>query len=630
MAIPPEFVEELRNRLSISNVVGRRVKLQKRGREHTGLCPFHSERSPSFTVSEDKGFFHCFGCGAHGDVVGFVMRSEGLPFPEAVERLAREAGMEVPVSSPEERRKAEKQATLHGALEAAAKWFEQQLRNNNGRAGMAYFQRRGLRDDTIDRFRLGFAPDDRNALLEALKKQGMPEELLIEAGLAKLPDDGRSAFGYFRGRVMFPITDRRGRVIAFGGRILDQGEPKYLNSPETPLFHKGRVLYGLAQAQAAVREKGELVVCEGYMDVIALAEAGIGGAVAPLGTALTEDQILELWRLAPEPILCFDGDAAGQRAAARAIERALPLLAPGKSLRFAILPPGDDPDSLIRRGGEAAMAEALAHARPLVDVIWDQELAARPADTPERRAGLRQRLEERVRRIADRAVQEGYRQEIGTRFAKAFAPPRPAGPGRFQGQRPGRAPFGAGRVPGLPDGAAAGGAAARLGTQGVERHAEEQLLALVVNHPVLASDKAEDLAHLALQSHSLDKLRTAIIDHAAARPDLDAEELKRHLNQTGYAGTLQTLLDRTRDKKFTLPNADLAQAASALSHLIGLLRERDARRERDEAARRLGDEGTAESFARFDSARQATLDGESKRRDIDGPDDAGPGPVRPQ
>ncbi|HEX6093972.1 MAG TPA: DNA primase, partial [Dongiaceae bacterium] len=484
MAIPPEFVEELRNRLSISSVVGRRVRLQKRGREHTGLCPFHNEKTPSFTVNEDKAFYHCFGCGAHGDVVGFVMRSEGLPFPEAVERLAREAGMEVPVSSPEERRKAEKQATLHGALEAAAKWFETMLRGNVGRPGMEYFKRRGLRDETIDRFRLGFAPDDRNALLEALKKQGMSDDLLIEAGLAKLPDDGRNAFGYFRGRVMFPITDRRGRVIAFGGRILDQGEPKYLNSPETPLFHKGRVLYGLAQAQAAAREKSEVIVCEGYMDVIALAEAGIGGAVAPLGTALTEDQILELWRLAPEPILCFDGDAAGQRAAARAIERALPLLSPGKSLRFAILPPGDDPDSLIRRGGEAAMAEALAQARPLVDVIWDQELAARPADTPERRAGLRQRLEERIRRIADRAVQDGYRQEVGVRFAKAFAPARPAGPGRYPGQRPGRGPFGTRRQPGLPDGAAAGGAAARLGTQGVERHAEEQLLALVVNHPV--------------------------------------------------------------------------------------------------------------------------------------------------
>lgn len=629
MAIPPEFVEELRNRLSIAQVVGRRVRLQKRGREHTGLCPFHNEKTPSFTVSDDKAFFHCFGCGAHGDVVGFVMRSEGLPFPEAVERLAREAGLEVPVSSPEERHKAEKQATLHGALEAAARWFEEQLRGAAGRAGMDYFKRRGLRDETIDRFRLGYAPDDRNALKEALKKQGISEELQIEAGLAKLPEDGRSAFGYFRGRVMFPITDRRGRVIAFGGRILDQGEPKYLNSPETPLFHKGRVLYGLAQAQAAAREKADLIVCEGYMDVIALAEAGIGGAVAPLGTALTEDQILELWRLAPEPILCFDGDAAGQRAAARAIERALPLLAPGKSLRFAILPPGDDPDSLIRRGGEAAMAEALAQARPLVDVIWDQEIAARPADTPERRAGLRQRLEERIRRIADRPVQEGYRQEVNTRFAKAFSPARPAGSGRFAGQRAGRASFGKGRPPGSLDPAAVGGAAARLGTQGLERHAEEQLLALVVNHPMLVSDKAEDLAHLALQAHSLDKLRRAIIDHAAARPDLDADELKRHLNQTGYAGTLQTLLDRTRDKKYTLPNADLAQAADALSHLMRLLQERDARRERDEAARRLGEEGTPESFARFDSARRATLEGESKRRDIDGPDDSGTVPVRP-
>jgi DNA primase len=629
MAIPPEFVEELRNRLSISNLVGRRVRLQKRGREHTGLCPFHNEKTPSFTVSDEKGFYHCFGCGAHGDVVGFVMRSEGLPFPEAVERLAREAGMEVPVSSPEERRKAAKQATLHGALEAAAKWFETQLRGNNGRVGLEYFKRRGLRDETIDRFRLGFAPDDRNALLDALKKQGISEDLLIEAGLAKLPDDGRSAFGYFRGRVIFPITDRRGRVIAFGGRILDQGEPKYLNSPETPLFHKGRVLYGLAQAQAAVQEKGELVVCEGYMDVIALAEAGIGGAVAPLGTALTEDQILELWRLAPEPILCFDGDAAGQRAAARAIERALPLLAPGKSLRFAILPPGDDPDSLIRRGGEASMAEALAQARPLVDVIWDQELAARPADTPERRAGLRQRLEERIRRIADRAVQDGYRKDIDQRFDKAFRPSQPTGIGPRQTKLIGRSRALPGRQKPPPHLVTVGGMGTRPSAKGLERHGEEELLALVINHPVLASDKAEDLAHLALQIQSLDNLRMAIIDHAAARPDLDADELKRHLNQTGHAATLQTVLDRTRSKKYTLPNADLGRAAGALSHLIGLLRERDMHRERDEAARRLGEEGTPEIHAHLDSARQATLDGESKRRDIDGPDDTGSGPARP-
>src|SRR5215470_1072073 len=423
MAIPPEFVDELRGRLSIASVIGGRVRLQKRGRDHLGLCPFHKEKTPSFTVSEEKGFFHCFGCGAHGDVVGFVMRSDNLSFPEAVERLARDVGLQVPASAPEERQREEHRATLHTALEAAAAWFEAQLRAAVGRPGLDYFKRRGLQDETIARFRLGYAPDSRGALKDALAKAGFGEALMLDAGLLIRPEDGRPTYDRFRGRVMFPIADLRGRVIAFGGRILDQGEPKYLNSPETPLFHKGRTLYGQAQASRAARESGEILVCEGYMDVIALAEAGFAGAVAPLGTALTEGQIAELWRLVPEPILCFDGDAAGQRAAARAVERALPLLQPGKSLRFALLPPGEDPDSLIRARGAPAMREVLDGARPLVDMLWDLELAAQPADTPERRAGFQQRLRERIRRIAERTVQEGYRSEIDRRLTAAFATP---------------------------------------------------------------------------------------------------------------------------------------------------------------------------------------------------------------
>jgi DNA primase len=336
MAFPPRFLEDLRGRVSISDVVGRRVRLIRKGRgEATGLCPFHNEKTPSFTVSEDKGFFHCFGCGAHGDVIGFVMRSEGLEFPQAIEKLAGEAGMQVPRETPEERERAERQATLGGAVELAAKYFEQQLRASAGKAGLDYLKRRGLSDDTMRRFRLGFAPDSRHGLKAALEKAAIPEAIALEAGLLIKPDDGGHAYDRFRGRVMFPILDRRGQAIAFGGRILDQGEPKYLNSPETPLFHKGRVLYGLSHAQKTARETNEIIVVEGYMDVIALAQAGISNAVAPLGTALTEEQIALLWRVAQEPILCFDGDNAGQRAAARAADRAIPLLKPGLSLRFA-------------------------------------------------------------------------------------------------------------------------------------------------------------------------------------------------------------------------------------------------------------------------------------------------------
>jgi DNA primase len=608
MSIAPEFVDELRSRLSIASVIGGRVRLQKRGRDHTGLCPFHKEKTPSFTVSEEKGFFHCFGCGAHGDVVGFVMRSDNLSFPEAVERLARDAGMQVPASTPEERQREEQRATLHSALEAAAAWFEAQLRAGIGRPGLDYFKRRGLQDETIARFRLGYAPDSRSGLKDALAKAGIGEALMLDAGLIIRPEEGRTTYDRFRGRVMFPIADRRGRVIAFGGRILDQGEPKYLNSPETALFHKGRTLYGQAQAARAARESGEIVVCEGYMDVIALAEAGFAGAVAPLGTALTEGQIAELWRLVPEPILCFDGDAAGQRAAARAVERALPLLQPGKSLRFAVLPPGEDPDTLIRARGPAAMREVLAEARPLIDLLWDQELEKGPTDTPERRAGFRLRLRDRVRLIAERTVHEGYRAEVERRMAAAFAGPPTARGRPFTPQK------------GRPGAVEIGGMGARAGTKGLERQPEEVVLALLVNHPHLAAAHGEELAQANFRAGGLDKLRQAIIDLAAGHPDLDSETVKLHLDKMGFAQALQGLLDRTKDKRFTLPTAPAERAAEGLREQLGLMRERAAVLERDMAARRLGEEPSDEAFARFETARQATLEGESRRADVDGVD----------
>ena len=608
MSIPPDFIDELRDRLSIASVIGGRVRLQKRGRDHTGLCPFHKEKTPSFTVSEEKGFFHCFGCGAHGDVVGFVMRSDNLSFPEAVERLARDVGMQVPTTSPEERQREERRATLHSVLEAAAAWFEAQLRAGLGRPGLDYLKRRGLQDDTIGRFRLGYAPDGRTALKDVLARGGFSEALMLEAGLIIRPDDGRPTYDRFRGRVMFPITDRRGRVIAFGGRILDQGEPKYLNSPETPLFHKGRTLYALAQASRAAREGGEIVVCEGYMDVIALAEAGFAGAVAPLGTALTEGQIAELWQLTPEPILCFDGDAAGQRAASRAVERALPLLQPGKSLRFALLPPGDDPDSLIRGQGPTAMGEVLGAARPLIDVLWDQELAVRPTDTPERRAGFRQRLRGRIRQIADRSVSEDYRQEVERRLAAAFASPLP------RLRRGG--PFPTRREAGSPAALAeVGGMAARGGVGGLDRGPDEMVVALLVNHPRLAVQHEEELAQTGFRAGGLDKLRNAIIQHAAAHPDLDAEALKSHLTQMGFAEELQGLLTRTKHIKCTLAAAPPEAAAAGLHDVLRAMRKRDLRRERDAAAARLGEDSTEEDYARFAAVRQVYLEGEDEAED---------------
>ncbi|MCW5748365.1 MAG: DNA primase, partial [Alphaproteobacteria bacterium] len=483
MAFPPGFLDELRNRITLSELVGRRVPLKRKGREYAGLCPFHNEKTPSFWVNDQKNFFHCFGCGAHGDAIGFTMRIDNLSFPEAVERLAGEAGLPVPQTTPQERERAKLAATLHQVSEAAAVWFEQQLRMPSGKPGLDYLHGRGLDDDTIARFRLGFAPDNREALQAALRRQGATEQQLVDVGLVIRPDEGgRAPYDRFRGRVMFPIHDRRGRVIAFGGRIIGAGEPKYLNSPETELFHKGDNLYCLHLAREAAGKDRPVVVAEGYMDVIALHAAGFDGAVAPLGTALTEGQLALLWRLADEPYLCFDADNAGRRAAMRAAERALPLLKPGKSLRFVSLPPDHDPDSLIRAHGPGAFDACLAQARPLVDIVWEMETAGHPMDTPERSASVAAALERRVNDIADATVRRYYHDEI-VRKRLWQARRGPAAGAQRQGFAPGprtsrHGPGGSGRgrFDAGPPAWFADGAALRIATHDLDASRRERVL----------------------------------------------------------------------------------------------------------------------------------------------------------
>lgn len=580
MSFPPSFLDEVRAQLALSSVIGRRVRLQRRGREHLGLCPFHNEKTPSFTVNDDKAFFHCFGCGAHGDVIGFVMRTEGLSFPEAVERCAHEVGLAVPAASPEERAKAERHATLHAALEAAAVWFERQLHGPEGRAGFAYLRSRGLTDEVIARFRLGFAPDSRSALKSALTRQGLPEPLLIEAGLLIRPPEENPGPTYdrFRGRVIFPIADRRGRIIAFGGRILGEGEPKYLNSPETPIFHKGRTLYGLAQARKPAQDKGEVIVAEGYMDVIALYMGGFAHSVAPLGTALTEDHMRELWRLAPEPILCFDGDAAGQRAAVRAAERALPLLAPGLSLRFALLPAGLDPDDLIRSEGPQRLAEILAAAQPLVDIVWALEAAGRRLDTPERRAGFRAALRTRVEAVADASVRRDYASEMDRRLEKLFG----GGRERPEGRR---------RGPWRPGPVTVGGEAARQGVGGLVRQQQEILLATLVNHPELLAECAEEAARLSFPGQ-LDKLRQALLNVSARAPDLDSEELKRQLSSLGHGEAVLHLMGTavTDHASFARAKASLEAARRGWTEAVRRYRDLEERGEIALTGRRLAED----------------------------------------
>lgn len=621
MAFGPGFLDELRRRLSIIDIVGRKVRLNRRGTQATGLCPFHNEKSPSFHVYDDaEPHYHCFGCGAHGDVITYVMNSEGLDFRNAVEKLASEAGLEIPKDSPEERERAERQATLGSVMELACKFFEAQLGGMAGRAGADYFQRRGLSADVIRKFRLGFAPDGRTSLKSKLEKENVPEALALEAGLLVKPEDGGASYDRFRGRVMFPIMDAKGRVIAFGGRTLGDDKPKYLNSPETPLFSKGRVLYNLNLAQKPARDKSEIVVAEGYMDVIALSEFGFPQAVAPLGTALTEDQIQLLWRVAPEPILCFDGDDAGKKAAARAAERGLPILRPGLSLRFAWLPAGEDPDSLARARGPEALRQVLDAAEPLVDVIWAQVMAGRSLDTPERRSGFRKDLSAAVGRIVDKSVQDAYRQEIQNRFDAMFGnrPASGAGGQNKVGQwgskglkgKPGAPPF------------VLGGDAAKQGLGGMRRMGVETVMATVVNHPELLHRHSEALAALHLAGGVLDKLRAAVIDLAARNPQLDSGQLQNHLRDLGFSAALDGLMARTGSSKFTLPSAGVAQAEEGLLHVMAVLREPEVDAELKAAARALTEDMSEENLARFEAARQLKLEVESRRNDLDR-DDSG-------
>ncbi len=528
MAFSSQFLDELRTRLELAGTIARRVRLTKKGREHIGLCPFHKENTPSFTVNEDKGFYHCFGCGAHGGVIDFVMQMDGLSFPEAVRHLAAEAGMEIPVDTPEERQRNLQRQSLLDIQEAACAYFEKMLRMPEGKAAGDYLRDRGLDDDTLKRFRLGFAPDARGALKAALSGDSISDELLSAAGLVIRPDEGGGApYDRFRRRVMFPITDAGGRIIAFGGRILDNGKSqktvaKYLNSPETDLFHKGRVLYGLAQAKAAARKSGRLIVTEGYMDVIALAQAGYQETVAPLGTALTEDQIGGLWRLVREPVLCFDPDAAGQRAAARAAERALPLLNPGYGLRFAFLrtDTGDDPDGVSRRYPRQFMERTFADALSLSDMLWRMEGGTGPVKTPEQRAALQKKLQDHARRISDPTVRAHFLRSFKERIWQM-------GKGRDKGR-------GISAVQINPETASASP------VEG-DRIAQRTLIAIIINHPDFFPTVEEQFGCMHFGDESLDRLRQELVMMLSGDSGYDAEGVKEELGRRGLSESLGAL-----------------------------------------------------------------------------------------
>jgi DNA primase len=552
MRFTPQFLDELKARLPVSEVVGKRVKLVRAGREWKGLSPFNKEKTPSFFVNDQKQAWFDFSSQKNGSIFDFVMLSEGVSFPEAVERLAQMAGVPLPKVSREDEQRDARRKTLHDVMELAAKFFQDMLAGKSGAKARGYLADRGIDAATQLQFRLGYALPERFALKEHLGSQGIPVEDMVEAGLLIAGDDIPLPFDRFRDRVMFPITDLRGRVIAFGGRALEKdAQAKYLNSPETPLFHKGATLYNIAAARQAVHDGSALIVVEGYIDVIAMVTAGFPATVAPLGTALTEDQLALLWKMTDEPVLCFDGDAAGLRAAYRAVDLALPRLKPGKSLKFAILPQDQDPDDLVRSGGREAMTEVIAAARPLAAMLWARETEGHQFDTPERRAALEARINEVTAAIGDDSVRKYYRQDFNERLGAFFAPvqgPRGnrernwGGGGQGQNWRERRArdwpprngaiarPAANGRpAPYVVVSQQLAGSPVHRGHRTAVPRREALILQAALNHPWLLHDHLEELSQLEFRHADAERLKGALIDIAAHAAALDAAGLRAEL-----------------------------------------------------------------------------------------------------
>ena len=501
MAVPPEFIEDLRQRVPLSDVVGRRVKLIRKGRRHSGLCPFHAEKTPSFSVVDDDGFYHCFGCGVHGDAISFLREMDGLEFMEAVERLAEMAGLAVPRTVPQDPAASRQRKAALDILEETTLFFEAALRRDDGRDATRYLKQRGLDSAIVKTYRIGYSP--RMGLRAALKDKGFSDEDMLAAGVIRKSDRDGSLYDYFRDRVMFPIENRQGKVIAFGARALGDAQPKYLNSGEGPTFSKKAVLYGWVQAREGLRRNLPLVVAEGYMDVIAIHHSGAAAAVAPLGTALTPEQIALLWKLHDEPVLCFDGDAAGQRAQTRALERILPLLEPGRSARLAVLPEGKDPDDLIAASGPEGFRKVIGTARSLVDSLWEQVQAEFDIRQPEARAQFWQAVRGHVRSIGNNQVRSAYGDEIESRIAA------------MRNQIRGISSMVAPRR------------ASRPQTGLINRH--RAVVALLLAHPSLVSANFEALSMLDSGDQSLESLKKALIDAVIRDPDLDAEAINYHL-----------------------------------------------------------------------------------------------------
>lgn len=580
--IPPRFTQELRDRINLSEIIGRSVALKRAGREFRGCCPFHNEKSPSFYVNDDKQFYHCFGCGAHGDVIGFVMQNNNLSFVEAIESLAATAGMAVPQQTPQEIARSKTEKSLYNLLDDTTKWFEARLRDNAHRDALTYMRERGMSDELLASFRIGFAPADGQALQKFLKAQGYSNQQMIDAGVAKASTRGGEPYSFFRDRVMFPVPDRRGRIVAFGGRVLPEhlrpvpeGEskpPKYINSSETVLFRKGKMLYGEPHARQAAADNQTLIIVEGYLDVIATFSAGYRGALAPLGTALTEEQILALWKMIPgdqkTPVLCFDGDDAGRRAASRALERILPLLKPDHSVKFAFLPNGEDPDSLIKAQGKPAFEAVINSAMNLVDFLWTHHTIGRTFTTPEERAGLAKALEADALRIPDQSVQHYYRDALRQKVRESFNSYQPKSGGL-------RSPGMKGQ--GKPN-IAVTGLVLRRPAFSESRISLQILLACLLNHPDLFREVEDEAGHLDFPDDRMGALRQSLLmalghNEGEREEGLDSKGLQTYLIEQGFETELKMVLSEAlyTHAGFARPNSELDVVRKGWQHTVSLI-----------------------------------------------------------
>ena len=606
MRFPPAFLDEIRDRVPISAVVGSRVSWDRkktnasRG-DYWACCPFHGEKTPSFHCEDRKGRYHCFGCGVTGDHFRFLTELDGMSFPEAVERIADMAGVPMPARDEQAERRERERASLTDVMEMATAFFQDQLQSAAGARARAYLRERGLTSATQQAFRLGYAPDSRNALKEFLASKGIEKAQIEACGLVVHGDDVPVSFDRFRDRIMFPIPDSRGRIIAFGGRALSPDVPaKYLNSPETELFHKGRVLYNFARARQAVQREGTVIAVEGYMDVIALAQAGFENVVAPLGTALTEDQLELLWRMTGEPVLCFDGDKAGMKAAWRAADLALPLIQAGRTARFALLPEGKDPDDLVRDGGADAFRQVLSEARPLADLIWLRETSGGVFDTPEKRAELEKTLRELTHRIRDESVRYHYQQEMRERVQSFFGASRkhPQRPNdRDQRQRQaGRSGLAAGRMA-VSESLARSALVKRAG--GVLPLRETAIIVALINHPALAEEYFDVVESLDLAHPDLRHMHAALIDALAHGPGCDRLAILQALQSAGAFESWERAVTLIRKANLwtALEDAAIEDAREAFLQALHLHRSaRTLHRELKAAEAALASEPTDENY----------------------------------